>query len=161
MEEPSTVDLSRAMELAAGLIREFEQGPDGGVALKLYMCPGGEMTIGWGHAVQDPDELERMSMGIDAEYAELLMFQDLEKAQATLDYLVDAPLTDFQEAALLSFIFNVGHAKFQTSTLLQRLNDGEIADVPAQLMRWVHADGEVLRGLIRRREAEVQLGAPW
>lgn len=152
---------SIAVQLAAGLIREFEQGPDGGFAKEPYMCPGGMWTIGWGHAIMDELELTYFKPGIDHGRAESIMYQDLEKAESSLIQLTDADLSPMQQGALISFIFNVGHGNFATSTLLKRLNTNEIEDVPNQLNRWVHAKGEVLPGLVRRRQAEVALGAPW
>lgn len=152
---------SMAVQLAAGIIREFEQGPDGGFATHPYMCPGGEWTIGWGHAIFDELELTYFNAGIDEQIAESLMYQDLNKAEASLDQLCDAPLTDLQRAALVSFIFNIGHGNFAASTLLRRLNEGDIEAAPTELSRWVHAEGKVLEGLIRRRQAEIAMGAPW
>ena len=154
-------NVTEAMELASGIIREFEQGPDGGFARKPYLCPGGKYTIGWGHQIRAPIELGFFEPGISEADAERLMWQDLAKAEASLNQLCDAELTTYQRAALISFIFNLGHGKFASSTLLARINAGEIADAPAQLKRWVHTGGQVTQGLVRRREAEIALGAPW
>jgi lysozyme len=43
------------------------------------------------------------------------------------------------------------------------LNAGEYEDVPAQIKRWNKANGDVLEGLVRRREAEALLfeGKTW
>ena len=43
------------------------------------------------------------------------------------------------------------------STLLKVLNSGAYDDVPNQIKRWNKANGKVLDGLIRRREAEALL----
>ncbi len=56
------------------LIKEFEQGPNGGPALMPYYCPAGKLTNGWGntHGVvpgqaitleQAQDELKRIKRG--------------------------------------------------------------------------------------------------
>ena len=44
-----------------------------------------------------------------------------------------------------------------------RLNEGKYDEVPQQIKRWNKAGGEVLNGLIRRREAEALLfqGKEW
>lgn len=34
--------------LAAPLVKKWEAGPGGGVALSAYKCPAGVWTIGWG-----------------------------------------------------------------------------------------------------------------
>jgi lysozyme len=47
--------------------------------------------------------------------------------------------------------------------LLKVLNQDKKNEVPAQIKRWNKAGGEVLEGLIRRREAEALLfqGKEW
>ena len=162
-EVDETIQQKRSVDLAlaAEVIRDYENGPDGGFAKFPYLCPGGVHTIGWGHAITSELELRFFEQGISAEDAERLMFQDLRKAKDSLDTLCKATLNAAQRGALISFIFNVGHANFAESTLLRRLNDGQIGLAPAELRRWIYADGRKLRGLVRRREAEITLGAPW
>ena len=50
-----------------------------------------------------------------------------------------------------------------SSTLLRVLNEGQYDEVPAQIKRWNKAGGQVLEGLVRRREAEALLfeGKDW
>jgi lysozyme len=47
--------------------------------------------------------------------------------------------------------------------MLKVLNEGKYNEVPAQIRRWNKAGGKVLKGLIRRREAESLLfeGKDW
>jgi lysozyme len=71
--------------------------------------------------------------------------------------LITVPLTDGQVDALVSFTYNLGGGALQRSTLRRKINRKEHAEVPEQFMRWVWADGRKLKGLIRRREAEVML----
>jgi lysozyme len=71
--------------------------------------------------------------------------------------LVTVPLSDNQFSALVCFAFNVGVGNFESSTLLRLLNRGWYEQVPAQLMRWNRANGEVFGGLSRRRAAEARL----
>ena len=64
---------------------------------------------------------------------------------------------------LVAWVFNLGPSNFSSSTLLQRINNKDWADVPNQIKRWNKAGGKVLQGLIRRREAEALLfeGKKW
>ncbi|WP_049012749.1 lysozyme, partial [Citrobacter freundii] len=41
-----------------------------------------------------------------------------------------------------------------TSTLLRKLNDGDVKGAADEFLRWNKAGGKVLNGLTRRREAE-------
>ena len=43
------------------------------------------------------------------------------------------------------------------STLLKKLNAGDYDAIPDEIRRWNKAGGEVLEGLVRRREAEAAL----
>jgi lysozyme len=64
-----------------------------------------------------------------------------------------------QYGALVSWTFNMGVGAVSDSTLVARLNDGEDPETVAseELPKWVYAGGEVLDGLVRRRDAEVDL----
>jgi lysozyme len=64
------------------------------------------------------------------------------------------PLLGHQEAALLSFIFNVGAGAFQRSTLRMKVNRREHEEVPLEFHRWVWSKGKKLPGLVVRRAVE-------
>lgn len=66
-------------------------------------------------------------------------------------------ITQNQFDALVSFTFNLGSGKLESSTLLKKLNQGNIADAANEFDRWVYADGKKLNGLIARRAAEKEL----
>lgn len=65
------------------------------------------------------------------------------------------PITQHQFDALVSFVFNTG--KLANTGLLKKLNGNDYAAVPAEFMKWTKSKGEVLKGLVRRRKAEVAL----
>jgi lysozyme len=67
------------------------------------------------------------------------------------------PQPDTRIAALTSFAYNVGIDNFRKSTLLRKLNAGDIVGACNELPRWNKAKGQVLPGLVKRREAERQL----
>jgi lysozyme len=50
--------------------------------------------------------------------------------------------------------YNLGPTNLKSSTMLKVLNTGKYEDVPEQIKRWNKANGKMLDGLIRRREAE-------
>lgn len=70
---------------------------------------------------------------------------------------VKVPLSQGQFDALTSFTFNLGAGALASSTLLKKLNAGDCAGAQKEFGRWVHAGGEVLQGLVRRRAAEAKL----
>lgn len=129
------------------LIKEYE-----GLHLTPYRCPAGIWTIGYGHT-----RTVKSGMTITKNEADKLLSDDLQIVARIVQNLVKVPLDENQFAALVSFAFNVGIGNFENSTLLKLLNRGWYDQVPAQLMRWVKSNGEVLGGLSRRRAAEARL----
>lgn len=129
------------------LIKEFE-----GLRLTPYLCPSRIWTIGYGHTRTVYD-----GMRVTQEEAELLLQEDLRLFERAVARLVSVPLSDNQFSALVCFAFNVGVGNLESSTLLRLLNRGWYEQVPAQLMRWDRANGEVMGGLARRRAAEARL----
>lgn len=67
-------------------------------------------------------------------------------------------LRQCQWDAIVSFVFNVGIGNFKASTLLAKIrinpDDNSIID---EFLRWVYANGKVMRGLQKRRLAEMKL----
>ena len=129
------------------LIKRFE-----GFSRTVYFCPAGYPTIGFGHVVKP---YEDFSAGIDEAQAEELLRQDAVIAERAVLRLISVPVTDGQFDALVSFTYNLGGGALQRSTLRRKINREEHADVPEQFMRWVWAGGRKLKGLVRRRKAEI------
>lgn len=81
--------------------------------------------------------------------------------QDTITNVLADPVTlnENQYGALVSWAFNVGPGNVESSSLVERLNAGEDPNVvnAEELPQWVYAGGEVMPGLVRRREAEVAL----
>lgn len=82
---------------------------------------------------------------------------DLGHAFAVIDRTVKIDLPEPTRAALASFIFNVGEGAFERSTLLRKLNVGDIPGACDQLLRWDRIGQSISRGLARRRAAEREL----
>jgi lysozyme len=57
----------------------------------------------------------------------------------------------------VSFTYNEGAGRLQTSTLLMVLNAGDYAAVPAEFKEWVFGGGKKLPGLVTRRAAEAAM----
>lgn len=128
------------------LIKRFE-----GLRLKVYTCPAGVKTIGYGHTAG----VTMDTLPITEEQAEAFLVEDLKKFERGVLSTVKVPLTQGQFDALVSFAFNLGLGALQGSTLLKRLNAGQpCAD---QFERWIFANGVAMPGLRRRREAERRL----
>lgn len=133
-------------------------------------------TIGHGHLIDGRKSCESIRkllkeqdllLGISEAQAEEILRNDLWWAQRALENRMDAgaenlgttELTGSQYDALVSFIFNVGAANFESSTLLKRLEarariDGN-SDIANQFTRWTRSNGSFVQGLLNRRNREV------
>lgn len=130
------------------LVKHFE-----GFRPHIYICPAGYPTIGYGHVVT-PEERKIFANGITKEEAEFYLIRDLLKIQKAILPLIAVTITPLMLDALVSFTFNVGVYAFRSSTLRRKLNRMEYYDVADEFLRWVYAGGRILKGLIRRRQAE-------
>ncbi len=54
------------------------------------------------------------------------MWNDLQPVKKAVDGMVKVLLGEYQRAALYSFTYNVGTGAFSKSTLLKRLNTGDV-----------------------------------
>lgn len=163
------------------LIKAFEGIPDGDpstVNIDAYLDPVGIWTIGWGHAIPYKGEWLRGAQnkavaralypgGITRAQAEALLRGDLIDTAASVASLVTVPINDGQFGALVAFAFNVGTGALGKSTLLRKLNAGDVAGAADQFLVWNKGRiGGVLQelpGLTRRRKAERALfmGEDW
>lgn len=139
------------------LIRRFEGCAralgDGTFAAYPDPGTGGDpWTIGWGATGPGigPGTIWTRAQ-CDARLA-----SDLERFAAEVNRaLGDAPTTQDQFDALVSFHYNTG--AIARSTLMRLHRAGDHAGAAAEFGRWVHAGGRKLTGLVRRRAAEAAL----
>ena len=140
-------------EEGISLIKHFE-----GCGLEAYQDSVGIWTIGFG-TIKGVKEGDR----INQDEAEHLLQEEMPEYEGYINEMVDVPLEQNQFDALCSWVFNLGPKNLSESTLLRVLNDGKYDEVPQQIVRWNKAGGEVLKGLVKRRQAEADLfeGKSW
>ena len=71
--------------------------------------------------------------GISEQQGSELLLADAAYAEHAVEHLVKVPLTQGQHDAFVSFTFNEGAGRLQSSTLLKMLNAGNYAGVPVEL----------------------------
>lgn len=158
-QTPAT-DAPRAIGPAGlALIKQYEgcarARGDGTFAAYPDPGTGGDpWTIGWGATGPGigPGTVWSQAQ-CDARLAADLTRFAAEVARA----LGDAPTTQEQFDAMVSFHYNTGAIARATLTRLHRA--GDHAGAAAEFGRWVHAGGRKLTGLVRRRAAEAALYA--
>ncbi|MET5577935.1 lysozyme [Klebsiella aerogenes] len=134
------------------LIKDFE-----GCRLTAYPDPGtggAPWTIGYGWTLPVDGKPVRPGMTIDQAIADRLLKAGLVSYENDVLKIVKVKLTQGQFDALVSFAYNIGSRALSTSTLLKKLNSGDIKGAADEFLRWNKAGGKVLNGLTRRREAE-------
>src|SRR6185503_12842263 len=123
------------------LIKEEE-----GFESRVYKDIAGFVTIGYGHKVTAVDDFP--VSGITLEKGEQILIEDAHHVEFFLNkYLEEmhACINQNQFDALVDFGFNLG-----VWALNQMLHHG-IAQVPIQIVRWTHANGNPVHGLEARR----------
>lgn len=144
------------------LLKQWE-----GFKLRMYKDSAGLPTIGVGHLITKGEQASGQITidGVAVSYANGLtdqqvldlLSQDVKPAEQAVTNGVKVALNQNQFDALVSFTFNVGNGAFNGSTLLKVLNQGNYSQVPDQLRRWNKAGGQVVQGLVNRRQNEINL----
>ncbi len=137
-----------AFVMAIAMIAPLE-----GLEFKPYHDAVGVLTVCYGHTGKDIIEGKA-----DSELeCEMLLEADLLQVKQQIDPLITSPVSETTRAALYSFTFNVGVGAFSRSTLLKKLNNGDIQSACMELHRWVYAGGRKWKGLVTRRQIEEEI----
>ena len=108
------------------LIKSFE-----GLRLKAYKDAVGIWTIGYGTT-----RGVRPGQVITEAQAVQFLQEDLTRFEKSINEVVRVPINDNQFSALACFTYNVGPGAFRSSTLLRKLNGGNIRGAADELLRW-------------------------
>lgn len=150
--------------IAQDFVKKWE-----GLRLAAYRCPGGVLTIGYGHT-----KGVRQGQVITRQEADKFLKDDLIEHAEKLAPYVTCKLSEGQYVALLDLAFNLGVNAVAKSKTLGYLNEGKlnlakegfrsfakrkIRDRNGNLVKDEHGKQmyEVLPGLMNRREDEVKL----
>lgn len=144
----AALGLSSAIVLAgAGIVAHFEGKSNGS-----YPDPVGIWTICYG----ETKGVRQGDYKTDEECLDSLA-EELTDHHKKMMLHIKTPISVKEEAAYLSFTYNVGVGAFSKSTLLKKLNKGDRLGACEQLLRWNKAGGKVLNGLTKRRQTERDL----
>jgi len=137
---------------AIAIATVFLGGQDGveGREYTAYKDVAGVWTVCDGHTGRDIVKGKKYT---DRE-CDRFLWNDLQPVKKGVDGLVKIPLGEYQRAALYSFTYNVGLNAFSKSTMLKKLNAGDVEGACDEMRRWVYAGGMKWKGLQNRREME-------
>lgn len=137
----------------ADLIKSFE-----GCKLKAYQCSAMKWTIGYGNTFYEDGKPVLPGHAITQEKAEQLFELIANEFSDKVSKLVTSMVTLNQFGALVSFAYNCGIVNLKNSTLLKKVNSNpNDLSIRSEFIKWNKANGKVLAGLTRRREAEANL----
>ena len=136
-----------ALSIATAVVSFYE-----GYRPSAYLDPVGIPTICYGHTAT-----AKLGQTLTHQQCDTLLAGDLGSAFDAIDRHAEIELPPTRRAALASFVYNVGEGAFAGSTLLRKLNAGDIRGACNELPRWVYAKGRKLAGLVKRRATEREL----
>jgi lysozyme len=125
--------------------------PSEGLVTKTYLDPVGILTSCFGHT---GPEL-KLGQTFTVDQCDKVFADDLIKHDKQLMSVVKVPFkSDYQHAAMLSFVYNAGIGNFSSSTMLKRLNAKDYDGSCQEFTKWVYAKKKMLKGLVVRRAKE-------
>ena len=134
------------------LICSFE-----GLKLKAYDDGVGVWTIGFGTTIYPNGIKVKKGDTCTEAQAKAYMAHDLKKFESAVNSAVTVSINQNQFDALVSLAYNIGTSGFKNSTLVKKLNAGDIRGAAAQFDVWNKGGGKVMQGLVNRRAVERKL----
>jgi lysozyme len=136
------------------LIKKFE-----GFSAVPYMCPASVVTIGYGSTrYADGRKVTMTDNSITIEGAIILLKQTLKQYELAVDSYCRDDINQNQFDALVDFAYNCGNGNLKSSTLLKKVNTNpNDPTIALEFRKWNKGGGKVLKGLVNRREAEIEL----
>ena len=134
------------------LIKRWE-----GCKLKAYQDVAGIWTVGYGLTSRAGFIEVGPNTTLTQEEADWYLERVVSDFAEKIKPMITAPITENQFGAFVSLAYNIGVGAFQKSSALRRFNAGNLTKVPDAMRMWRKAGGDVVQGLVNRREAEIKL----
>ena len=122
---------------------------------KAYKDSKGLWTIGVGHLIK-ADEQHLINATLTDDQVEDLLRSDLKWCSEAVETSVKVPLQQHQFDALYSLCFNIGETNFRNSTVVKKINAGDMNGAAAAIEMWNKPAVLINR---RKREKALFLGA--
>ena len=136
------------------LIKQFE-----GLKLTPYLCPASIPTVGYGNTYYPNGQKVKLTdPSITKEKAEELLKFLLVTYEKAVDSFCRDDISQGNFDALVSISYNIGVGALQKSTLIKKVNaNPKDLTIKDEFLKWNKANGKVLAGLTKRRQAEANL----
>lgn len=144
----AAVGLSASLILAGGTLIAPWEGKEN----KAYKDVVGVWTQCYGNT----NNVDKTKPKTDDQCADELA-KELVNYNRKMKKYVKVEMTEGQEAAFTSFVYNVGEGTWQRGTPLKLLNEGKPEQACQFLMKYNKSGGKVYAGLTNRRKAEMEV----
>ena len=123
-----------------------------GTAYKAYRDPIGIPTI-----CEGKTEGVKMGDTVTPDQCAAWLAPRLREELAYVRSVTRGPMPDTRAVALADFTYNVGRGTYARSSILRKLNAGDVVGGCNALTLYVYAGGKQLPGLVQRRQVEKEL----
>lgn len=146
--------ITKLSQKGLDLIKQFE-----GLSLTPYLCPANIVTIGYGNTYYpNGNKVKLTDPAITQIVAESFLKHSLSTYEKAVDSFCRDDISQSQFDALVSFAYNLGTGALQKSTLIKKVNaNPKDLTIKDEFLKWNKANGRVLAGLTKRRQAEANL----
>lgn len=145
--------ITKSSQRLIDLIKKFE-----GCKLTAYKCPAGIWTIGFGSTYYANGTRIKEGDTITLEQANKLLADTLTPYEKFVDANTRDDVSQGQFDALVDFAYNCGNGNLKSSTLLKKVNaNPNDPSIKNEFAKWTKAAGKELKGLVNRRNAEIEL----
>lgn len=122
-------------------------------------------TVGYGHLITSQEEFDKFQSGISKDVAMRLFNEDLRFFVTRVNQYVHVNLTQNEFDAIVMLAFNIGtgsphsrhHSGLYFSSVLKIINGEMTGDLDKAWMQYCHAQHKVMRGLLNRRQSELNV----
>lgn len=125
-----------------------------GCSLKAYLCPAHKWTIGYGNTTYSDGTAVKEGDIITKEQADGMLIKYI--SDNIMPHIKDLVLTENQQIALISLIYNIGWTAFSKSKCYKAIKEKDWCTA-YQEWTWIKAAGKPLLGLVKRRAEEKYL----
>lgn len=149
--------MTSAIVIASNFLEQVES-----FRARPYLDSVSRWTIGYGTTfLPSGAPVLASTPEITEDVAGAYLMHDLVKISIFVSQCTKTKLTNHQLAAIYSFCYNEGNARFASSTMLRKINVPDLAAAYQEFPKWDkgHVDGKLvdIPGLLNRRHAEMRL----
>jgi len=139
-----TYKIPANLRVIANYIKKHE-----GLRLKPYYCPGGILTIGYGHSIKRGEILT----SITEPQADSILISDINLSMKFVKNTLN--LQGNKLLAITHFVYAVGSGNLLKSNLKKRIISGDSID--SELLKWCTIKGKFSKELLKNRKFELEL----